>query len=196
MNRHSLLGEDPLRSTGTEGRGYRLQVTVSLLDFNLRRTSTQLLLVCVCQCVYGHGECVLICPTQNFKEEKKCVCAASWYYINSLPEGNFVCNIATSLFSYPPLTYIKLMWVLFSVQIHTCVTFIPSNQICFKITACVVGIPAILADFCQCLSLNTSHVMFWGDESSALPKVNVLGWDGLDVGCVCVGGLSHPPTAR
>lgn len=44
-------GVDPLRSSGTAGRGCLPQVTVSLVGINLRGTSTQQLCVCVCVCV-------------------------------------------------------------------------------------------------------------------------------------------------
>lgn len=50
-------GVDPLRSSGTAGRGCRLQVTVSLVGINLGGTSTQQVCVCVsaCFCVWVRG---------------------------------------------------------------------------------------------------------------------------------------------
>lgn len=46
-------GVDPLRSSGTAGRGCLLQVTVLLVGINLGGTSTRQLCVSVCD---GHGE--------------------------------------------------------------------------------------------------------------------------------------------
>lgn len=54
---HALMGADPLRSSGTAGRGCLLQVTVSLVGINLGGTSMQQLCVCVCVCLCNFPSC-------------------------------------------------------------------------------------------------------------------------------------------
>lgn len=69
--------------------------------------------------------------------------------------------------------YLFNLIAIFCPNSHVFITSIWSDHIRLRVTACVVEMPALLAtaaDFCQRLSLNTSHIMFWGSDSCLVPK--------------------------